>query len=246
MIVQRDLPEIKIDVDNAYILAASDFHFPFEDPGVVSVFLTEAENTQPEYIILNGDVLDFYMLSKFSKNKNERPVEQEIEIAKNFLQDLRGRCPESKIYYVIGNHETRLEKYVCDNAPDIANMVVDFYQSLDCENLDIVGCASVLFNDEFLFEHGTCVSAKAGLSAIKELEKYYISGATGHTHRAAKYVTMRRGKRYVHLELGCMCSLDPSYMIYPDWQHALGVITFRNGELDKADVFEIYKGRLLK
>lgn len=246
MIVQRNLPEINITEDTAYILAASDFHFPFQDNKFVETFIKEVENTQPNYIILNGDLLDFYMLSRFSKSKEGRPVEEEIEICKEFLQKVRLAAPEAKIYYVIGNHETRLEKYTCDNAPDIASMVVDFYEMLDCKELDIIGCAKVTFNNEFYFEHGTKVSQKAGMSAMKELEAHYMSGATGHTHRAAKFVTNKQGKRYVHLELGCGCNLNPLYAVHPDWCHAFGVITFRNGKLRMAEVFEVINGEIMR
>lgn len=179
MIVQKELPVIKHKIENGLIIIGSDFHYPFHDELAVEAFMNYCKIKQPEVIVLNGDLLDFYRLSRFSKGEGRNPKE-EIDMVKDLLSNIRESCPESIVYYPIGNHETRLEKYVYDKAPEIASIVDNFYEILGCEGLGIKGCSKVLFNSSFVCKHGQLLGKKAGQSAMKELENSYMSGATGH------------------------------------------------------------------
>ena len=179
MRVQKELPVININVTDCSIAIASDFHYPFQDESAIAAFLTYVTIRQPDYIVLNGDLLDFYRLSRFSKGEGRNPKE-EIDMVKGFLKTLRDKCPNSNIYYPIGNHETRLEKYVYDKAPEIASIMNNFYELLNCEELGVIGCSKVIFNNSFTCKHGMLLGKKAGMSAMKEIENSYMSGATGH------------------------------------------------------------------
>lgn len=245
MIVQKDLPIIRDKIENGLIAIASDFHFPFQDDMAINAFLQYINIKQPQVIVLNGDVLDFYRLSRFVKGTRGRSVGEEMAMVRNFLTELRETCPQAKIYYPIGNHETRYEKYCCQYAPELIDATVDFHRSIGCEELDIQGCSQVVFNDKFLCKHGNVVSKRAGMTAIKELEMAYMSGASGHTHRLCLYITRRNGIKYFWLETGCLCSLDPEYMLYPDWQQGFCTVEIRDGEVYKAACHQIEKGVVL-
>lgn len=244
MIVQKELPVIKHKIENGLIIIGSDFHYPFHDELAVEAFLNYCKIKQPEVIVLNGDLLDFYRLSRFSKGEGRNPKE-EIDMVKDLLSNIRESCPESIVYYPIGNHETRLEKYVYDKAPEIASIVDNFYEILGCEGLGIKGCSKVLFNGSFVCKHGQLLGKKAGQSAMKELENSYMSGATGHTHRLSKFITRKSENKYIWLETGCLCSLKPEYMLDPDWQQGFCTVEFSNGELYKTNCFEIENGVIL-
>lgn len=244
MIVQKELPVINVDIKDGLLVIASDFHYPFQDDKAVEAFLGYVKIKQPEYIVLNGDLLDFYRLSKFSKGEGRNPRE-EIEMVREFLINLREASPESVVYYPIGNHETRLEKYVYDRAPEIISIVDNFYEILNCNMLEVKGCSKVLFNDNFVCKHGQLLGKKSGQSAMKELENAYTSGATGHTHRLAKFITRKSEKKFIWLETGCLCSLKPEYMQDPDWQQGFATVEFRDGKIHKADVLEIENGVIL-
>lgn len=234
-------------LSSATIYVASDIHFPYQDDKAVNAFLKAIEEGKPDIIVLNGDLLDFYKLSKFSKDPTGKNPEEEIEICKEFLERLRkiaGQNP--RIYYTIGNHESRLRKYILDNAPMIASLMDSVFTLLSLEDYDMVGCSSLIVNDTFVFKHGTRLGNKSGLSAIKELEAHYMSGASGHVHRLARYSVRKAKKRFVWLETGCLCSLDPEYMIDPDWEQGYGVIKFKNGKFFDAQVISIKDGEIIK
>ncbi|MBQ2350073.1 MAG: metallophosphoesterase [Cytophagales bacterium] len=244
MIVQKELPIIETNIKNGKVLIGSDFHVPFQDKDAVDCFIEKAIELQPEAIVINGDLLDFYRLSRFSKGEGRNPMEEIIE-AKTILETLRYHCKDSKIYYPIGNHESRLEKYIYDKAPEIISIVDNFYELLKCKDIEVQGCHKVIFNNEFICKHGNLLGNKSGLSAIKEMEKSFASGATGHTHRLAKFITRKAEKKFVWLETGCLCTMKPEYMLEPDWQQGFALIEFRKSKLYKADVFEIENGEVL-
>lgn len=176
------ITDIEINLTNADVIIASDIHFPYQDDRAIKAFIDYVKEKQPEIVVLNGDVLDFYKLSRFSKDPAGKNPAEEIEMCREFLKEVRKAVPNSEIYYVIGNHETRLEKYVLDNAPQIACLVDNVFEiiKVDREDMCVKGCASLTVNDTFVFKHGTRLGNKSGLSAIKELEAHYLSGATGH------------------------------------------------------------------
>lgn len=140
----------------------------------------------------------------------------------------------------------RLEKYVLSKAPELASLIEDVFSIIKTEDFKIRGCASVTFNDNFVCKHGTLLGNKSGLSAIKEMENAYMSGATGHTHRLCKYIARKSGRKFVWLETGCLCSLNPEYMINPNWQAGFAQLEFRDGKLYNSKVIEIEKGKILE
>ena len=226
------------------VFVASDLHFPYQDNKAIECFLKEVENKKPDMVVLNGDLLDFYRLSRFTKDPSGKDPAEEIEMCREFLHRLRS-ITDVPIYYTIGNHETRLEKYILDQAPMIACLMDNVFQVIKTEDIGVIGCSRLTINDNFVFEHGTRLGSKTGLSAIKELEAHYLSGATGHTHRLARYSTRKSGRRFIWLETGCLCDLSPEYMIDPDWEQGFGIIEFKSGRLKNATVVSIENGEII-
>lgn len=233
-----------IKLKDGKIFVASDLHFPYQDNKAIECFLKEVEDKKPDMVVLNGDLLDFYRLSRFTKDPSGKDPAEEIEMCREFLHRLRN-ITEVPIYYTIGNHETRLEKYILDQAPMIACLMDNVFQVIKTDDINIVGCSRLTINDNFVFEHGTRLGSKTGLSAIKELEAHYLSGATGHTHRLARYSTRKSGKRFTWLETGCLCDLSPEYMIDPDWEQGFGIVEFKNGRLKNASIVSIENGGII-
>jgi hypothetical protein len=105
-------------------LAFGDVHIPFHDEAAIDIMLDEAERANVNIITINGDLLDFYQISTFTKNpKTGKSPFGEIEQASEWLSVLRSRFPDARIIFLQGNHEFRMEKYICDKAPAIADLV---------------------------------------------------------------------------------------------------------------------------
>ena len=108
---QKEIKTEELKIKDGIVIIGSDIHIPFQDDKAVNAFIEYCTDIQPAAIVLNGDVLDFYKLSRFVKGEGRNPYE-EISSCQALLKDLKIRCPESEIFYVIGNHETRLQTYV--------------------------------------------------------------------------------------------------------------------------------------
>lgn len=241
---QKEIKTEVIKIKNGIVIIGSDIHIPFQDNKAVEAFKSYCKEIQPSAIVLNGDVLDFYKLSRFVKGEGRNPYE-EISECQELLKSIKEACPNSDIYYVIGNHETRLETYVLSNAPHLASLVEDVFTIIKTKDIGVIGCSEVLINDNFICTHGKLLGSKAGMSAMKEIEKHYMSGASGHTHKLAKFLTRKARRKFVWLETGCLCDLNPEYVQDPDWQQGFAVIQFENGKLKRAEVVEIEDGEVL-
>ena len=241
----KNIIDIETKINNGLVVVGSDVHIPFQDDRAVACFIKYCKEKQPEAIVLNGDILDMFMLSKFTKGEGRNPLE-EITMCRGLLEMIRKACPTSDIYYVIGNHENRLEKYVLSKAPELASLIEDVFSIIKTEDFKIRGCASLTINDNFVCKHGTLLGNKSGLSAIKEMENAYMSGATGHTHRLCKYIARKSGRKFVWIETGCLCDMNPEYMILPNWQQGFCELKFKDGKLYHSRVIEIEKGKVLE
>lgn len=240
----KNVIDLETKIKNGLVIVGSDIHIPFQDNDAVESFIKYCKEKKPEVIVLNGDVLDMFMLSKFTKGEGRNPLE-EVTMCRELLASVRNACPNAEIYYVIGNHENRLEKYVLTKAPELASLIEDVFSIIKTEDFKIRGCASLTINDNFVCKHGTLLGNKSGLSAIKEMENAYMSGATGHTHRLCKYIARKSGRKFVWIETGCLCDLNPEYMVNPNWQAGFAELIFKDGKLYHSRVIEIEKGKIL-
>ena len=93
--------------DHQYIVVAGDFHAPFHDADVVAELIT-AEGGKANTLIISGDLMDFYSISRFLKYEHI-PIEQEIAGADALLGQLAGAFAD--VLIVEGNHDApRFEK----------------------------------------------------------------------------------------------------------------------------------------
>ena len=65
--------------------------------------------------------------------------------------------------------------------------------------------------------------------AEQEKRRFAISTITGHVHRAGRFQTKVGDRHTVGVEAPCLCSLDPEYMVDPDWVQGITLFTIRGG-----------------
>jgi predicted phosphodiesterase len=89
------------------IAIASDFHAPFQDNWAVGELIAR-EGGKADTLIVNGDIQDFYSISRFVKYENVS-VESEFAAVDALLGQLSAAFPE--VVLIGGNHDTaRFEK----------------------------------------------------------------------------------------------------------------------------------------
>ena len=89
------------------IVVAGDFHAPFHDNEVVATLIAD-EGPRTDTLIVSGDLMDFYSISRFLKYERVA-IEQEIAATDALLGQLSAAFPD--VLIVSGNHDSqRFEK----------------------------------------------------------------------------------------------------------------------------------------
>lgn len=207
----------------------SDIHFPYQDDKAIKVSLDFIKSNPVDTIILNGDILDFYDVSSFDKDPDRvNSLQKEIDLARKFFEELRDIAPSSKIVFIKGNHEHRLERYLKKH-PELYSL-----DALKLPNLLGLREFHIGYEDKYYklgslkVTHGSIVRKLSGYSAHAEMDKNDCSGITGHVHRLAAYYNKTPSRYLAWFESGCLCDLDPEYVDCPNWHQG-----FIYGYIDK-------------
>jgi hypothetical protein len=227
-------------------LVFSDVHFPFQDPRVVDRLLWFSRMLKPDGVIAGGDTLDFYELSRFSKDprrKTDTSLNNELRQARTFLRSLKNGTGARWLVWMDGNHEARLARHLADRTPELSTLETPDGELIltvpHLLELDGLGYQYLEYGDYFTlgdldFEHGTVVSkpaaSPAGMTARNTLIRRGRSVAMGHVHTQAHVINTDRGGYYHALEIGCCCQLVPEYDRNARWAHGWLVVTVRDGK----------------
>jgi predicted phosphodiesterase len=221
---------------------ASDLHFPYENKDNVEAFLKGVAKVKPDTIILGGDIVDFYKISRFDKDPlNPITLQDEIEVVQDFLESLRNVSSRSKIYWLEGNHEERLTKYIRINAPEFASLpALSFTRlfELDKFNVEYVKDTTVLQIEDWVFRHGheNGNGSTPGLSARKGIMMYGKNYIQGHIHKANIIRVSNFSGDFIGVESPCLSDMEPEYVKgFAGWQAGY-TIGYKNG--DKWDIVQ--------
>lgn len=217
-----------------------DTHVPFEDKRATSVVQKVSMDYGPDIIAHMGDLLDCYSLSRYDKNPDRKEtLQDEIDMARNHLAQLRDLHPNARIVYLEGNHEDRLRRLLwnLEGPAAVLAQLTAFkkyitwpellgLRSLHIEFIPYAEQSRKQILPKFILKHGTVVRARSAYTANGEWSKYGRSGASGHTHRLGAFFHRDHNGNHGWVETGCTCRLDPEYTVDPDWQQGAVAITF--------------------
>jgi len=200
------------------ILLLSDLHIPYHSIDAITAALDYGKKEKINCIVINGDLLDFYMYSKFGKDPRKRSPKNEIEDAVSFLTSLRSIFPHVPIYWIYGNHDIRYETFLKSVAPSLYE---DDYYKLE----DRMGLAKLkvkALNDKTIIKaghldilHGHTIFKMSPQNPAQTAVTRYPSANLlfGHTHKITEFTTnvWDRDKIYTVQSMGCLCELRPEY-----------------------------------
>jgi hypothetical protein len=248
---------------DARAVIVGDVHVPNQDKKTLDVFnkilryLVERDTGKLE-LIIGGDFLDCYDISTFPKTENKEFAD-EIEEGHRVLANWRKILGKRKITYVTGNHEFRLRKYLVNEAPALHNVMPSVDELLRLKELDIkwVDLPEHLssFKDVYTDWHGVLIghfnkyNRNSAYTAKALVDDKGVSIVQGHTHRAGVFFKENYKRHLFGIENGCMCRIDKTHEVNPNWQHACTVLTLKNGtiypELIKIENYRaVYGGKM--
>lgn len=220
------------------LLVLSDIHIPYHDIKALKLALEYGKENKCNGVLLNGDTLDFFQLSRYIKDRRLRDFAGELELGKQFLESLQElQCP---IYYKIGNHEERYENYLKTVAPELLGVsnfrlseLLEFGKygvvEIKSKQLIKVGNLNILHGHEFGHSFFSPVNAARGLYTRAKADS-----VIGHHHQTSEHSEKDlNGNVVTTYSLGCLCGLQPEYMPFNKWNHGFGFITFKpTGEFE--------------
>jgi hypothetical protein len=222
-----------------------DIHFGLEDWNTLELFLQTVQETKPRQVILNGDTMDLFAVSKYPKDaRYKQSLIKEREAYHKFLKMLHDVTEpfQSEIYETNANHsgnsvEGRLWRYLSAQLGELAEIAKDelsyenlFFPKESWSRIKLVD--EVVLPTNFLVYHGTVVRKIGAMSARGEWEKKMTSTMTNHTHRMG--MTCQRipaaGHREdifnTNYENACACKMDPDYAPCCNWQNGFSLINY--------------------
>jgi len=119
----------------------SDIHIPYHDLDAIHVALEEFKRVEIDTLVLNGDIIDCYQLSRWEKDPNKRNHAYEMELLTIFLDDLIKMFPKVELVFKLGNHSERYEKFIYAKSPEFIGMhVMSWKHLLNLRFEDCVSC----------------------------------------------------------------------------------------------------------
>jgi UDP-2,3-diacylglucosamine pyrophosphatase LpxH len=225
------LPTLRIQGKTAVF---SDIHLGIHDKAALIAAIQYAKQDRVENIILNGDILDSAQISRHPKHADTPKFLNEIELAKQFLEGLRSEFKDQNIYFKIGNHEDRLERYLMQNADALAGLI-DFRKLLKLDDFAIRFVESTQFMkvENTYIVHGHEMKVSGGVNPARALIlKAAANVVMGHVHRTSfASIKSLDGKFYKAYTMGCLCKLRQAYMPHSNSNHGFAIIQ-ENGMVD--------------
>ena len=218
---------------NNRILLLSDLHFPYHSIDAITAALDYGKHIKANTIILNGDVMDFYQMSRFEKDPRKRSIKYEFDTTKQFLRILRQEFPDAGIYWLKGNHDVRYEHWLMAKAPEIFD---DPYYSLE-ERLRLSEEKITLISDKQLVKAGKLfithghLMFKGGFAPVNIARGLFLrakqSTVCGHTHKISEHTeTNLSGEITTCWSTGCLSELSPDYFPFANnYAHGFADIT---------------------
>ena len=224
--------EEPIQIGQCKCLVMSDLHIPYHRHDCISLALETGKAAGIDTILLNGDVIDFYGISRFNKDPKRMPIESEIDIVKAFLSLLKDEFPGVRIIYKFGNHERRLKTYLQTQADALTGLrCLALEQLLELDELGIeylkmerclLGKLTVLHGDELPHGMGMPVNPARGVFLRAK-----DSTLVGHHHQVSEHSEGTiSGKSIACWSTGCLCDLSPDYLYYGGlkWKHGFAIV----------------------
>jgi len=230
-------------------LIFGDTHFTFQNNNNLEIILEKAEQEQVSCIILNGDILDFYKLSKYTIDPNKKDANEEIIAVEKFLSNIRLRFPKIHIIYKEGNHEQRLQKTILQKVPELYNILGELlYQKLNLEKYNIeyiiepfqIGKLWVLHGHEKPF--GSYNPEHICNVMWGYIHDHFI---TNHFHRTQDKIFKRINGDYFWTGAIGYHSHPMEYSILNKWSESFAIIKFENTGKFRAEIYKIHNGEII-
>lgn len=229
-------------------LIISDIHLPYHDINAIEIALEKAYKDNVDSIYLNGDILDFYQVSRFTKEGGAMSIKEERDMFFEFIGWINENF-DVPIYFKAGNHEERLAKYINEKAPDLAQLPelsLSGFLKLDELDIQFVDGRQKAMMGKLIVVHGH-EFGESIFSPVNPARGLFLRAKSttlaGHNHQTSEHHENNlKNDSMACFSTGCLCQLTPNYrpFAYTKWNHGFAIV-----EIDEDESFEVSNYRII-
>jgi predicted phosphodiesterase len=242
------------ELENDRSLLLCDIHAPYHDRIALEVAAEDAKKVKVDTVVINGDGLDFYQMSRFQKDPRKFDAAYELRVFKDVLKALKSYL-KCRIIIKEGNHDERFVNYMMAQAPALLGIEafrLDVLINNDVVNgkcqpsgVDalVIPARRALKVNQLNIVHGH-EFGKAVFSPVNPARGLYTKAKEcaiqGHLHQTSSHTEKTMDSRLIATwSVGCLCDLSPEYARYNNWNHGYAIID------RKKDGFQVQNKRII-
>jgi len=225
----------------------SDVHVPYHSEIAVAAAVGFLKDQELTGLLLNGDIADFYAISRYMKDPKQRDFKGELEAVRDFLAYLRQEFPDIPIVYKTGNHEERWQHWLWQHAAEISDdprMSLTAWLGFAENDIELVedkrpvllGKLPVLHGHELPSGMAAPVNVARG-AFMKTLSTVLV----GHSHRTSNHAESDMWHKETGCwSTGCLCDLRPEYARINRWNWGFAMVAIHKG-----GAFDVHNYRVM-
>jgi predicted phosphodiesterase len=218
----------------------SDIHIPYHDEVAVRAAVSHLKDAGLDGLVINGDLADFYAISRFTKDPRQRDFSGELEACRDFIGWLRDQFPKIPIIYAAGNHEERWQHYIWQHAPELSKdkmMCLQQWLHLDKHDITLVEQQRPILLGKLPVLHGHQLArgfAAPVNPARGAFMKTHSTCLVGHHHQTSVHASSNLWHDETTCwSVGCLSYLSPEYSRVNNYNHGCATVrVHKNGEFD--------------
>ena len=219
-----------IPLQGEKILRLCDAHVPYHDKTALITALKWGQEEKVDTIIMD-DFIDFFALSFWEKDPDERDFGNELEMLYKIFGIIRECFPEADLILKKGNHEARFDRYMRVKAPELLGVKhFEFEKVIHAEDFGakVISDKAILKVADLHVIHGH-EFRRSFFSPVNPARGLWLRAKShciaGHHHQTSEHKEKTIGdKVFGCWSVGCLCELKPDYMPVNNWNHGSAII----------------------
>lgn len=231
----------------------SDTHIPFHDREALELAVYHAKKFEPDIILINGDHLDHYAISRWETDPRKRNFAEEIRIAKLSFEWLRELFPKARIIYKIGNHEERFDNYMEVKAPELLGINLfrfDNIFELDKYGIELVGDKKPIKFNELFIIHGHEYKSSF-FNPVNPARGLYLrskgNALCSHYHQSSSHSENDLDDKFTSTwSIGHLSDPHPKYMPLNKWNHGFALLETSGNKYFQVQNYKIIDNKIYR
>jgi len=230
----------------------TDVHLPYHNMIALTEAIRYLKAEKIDAVLLNGDIIDCFQLSRFMKDPKKRDFKYELDCLKLFF-DILNKELNCKIFFKIGNHEVRYQHFLLQKAHELIGIEdFEFSNLIKARErgIDIIDSNRFMKLNDLNGIHGH--EYIGGVSAPVNIARgLYLRGKVsafqGHNHATSEHTeTDMDGKITTTWSIACLSELHPAFMPLNKWNHGVAMVELDSNGIDyQFHNKRIFKGKIL-